>query len=40
MNTTISLEREKIKLKGNDKKVIITLEPKEGKPWVKTWDEA
>jgi hypothetical protein len=40
MKATISLERDIIKLKGSNKKIIIPLDPKEGKPWVKTWDEA
>jgi hypothetical protein len=37
---TISLERDMIKCKGSDKKIIIPLDPKEGKPWVETWDES
>jgi hypothetical protein len=40
MWATISLERDRIKLKGSGRKIIIPLDPKEGKPWVETWDEA
>jgi hypothetical protein len=39
MNETVSLERYRIKLKGSKRKIIIPLDPKEGKPWNKTWDE-
>jgi hypothetical protein len=39
MRATISLERDRIKLKGSSRKIIIPLDPKEGKPWVETWDE-
>jgi hypothetical protein len=27
------------KLKGSGRKIIIPLDPKEGKPWVEMWDE-
>jgi hypothetical protein len=40
MRDTISLERDRIKLKGSGRKIIITLDPKEGKYWVETSDEA
>ena len=40
IKATISLERYRIKLKGSRRKIIIPLDPKEGKPWVETWDEA
>lgn len=33
MKANISLEKDKIKLKGQGKKVIIPLDPKEGSPW-------
>ena len=33
MKSNISLEKDKIKLKGKGKKVIIPLDPKEGAPW-------
>ena len=33
MKANISLEKYRIKLKGQGKKVIIPLEPKEGAPW-------
>jgi hypothetical protein len=39
MKANISLERDRIKLKGSGRKIIIPLDPKEGKPWVETWDE-
>jgi hypothetical protein len=32
MRAAISLERDRIKLKGSGRKIIIPLEPKEGKP--------
>jgi hypothetical protein len=32
MKENISLEKEKIKLKGNGRKIIIPLDPNEGKP--------
>jgi hypothetical protein len=34
MKETISLERDRVKLKGNDRKIVIPLDPKEGKTWV------
>jgi len=34
-----SLERDQIKLKGNGKKIIISLDPKEENPWKKSWEE-
>ena len=40
MKATISLERDIIKLKGSDRKIIIPLDPKEGKSWVETWDKS
>jgi hypothetical protein len=40
MKDTISLERDRIKLKGSSRKNIIPLDPKKGKPWLETWDEA
>ena len=33
MKANISLEKDRIKLKGQGKKVIIPLDPKEGSPW-------
>jgi hypothetical protein len=39
MKETISLERDRIKLKGSGRKIIILLDPKEGKPWMESWDE-
>jgi hypothetical protein len=40
MRVIISIERDRIKFKGSGRKIIIPLDPKEGKPWVETWDEA
>ena len=39
MKATISLERYIIKLKGSGRKIIIPLDPKEGKPWMESWDK-
>lgn len=39
MKATISLEKDKIKLKGNGKKIIIPLDLHEGKPWVEAYEE-
>jgi len=39
MKPTISLERDRIKLKESGRKIIIPLDPKEGKPWMESWDE-
>jgi hypothetical protein len=36
MKVTISLERDRIKLKGNGKKIIIPLDPREGKTMDRT----
>ena len=33
MKSNISLEKDRIKLKGQGEKVIIPLDPKEGAPW-------
>ena len=33
MKANISLEKDRIKLKGQGQKVIIPLDPKEGEPW-------
>jgi hypothetical protein len=40
MKSTISLEGDRIKLKGSGRKIIIPPDLKEGKPWVETWNEA
>jgi hypothetical protein len=37
MWATISLERDRIKIKGSIRKIIIPLDSKEGKPWVDRW---
>ena len=34
MNTSISLKKERIKLKGEGKKVIVLINPSQGKPWA------
>jgi hypothetical protein len=39
MKENISLEKDRIKLKGDGRKIIIPLDPKEGKPWTESWDE-
>ena len=33
MKTNVSLDKDRIKLKGRGKKIIIPLDPREGKPW-------
>jgi len=39
MKAIISLERDRIKLKGSGRNIIIPMDPKEGKPWMESWDE-
>jgi hypothetical protein len=39
MKSNIPLEKEKIKLKGTGRKIIILVDPNEGKPWSESWDE-
>lgn len=39
MKATISLKRDRIKLIENGKKIIIPLDPKEGKLWIEPWEE-
>jgi len=39
MKVNISLEKYRIKLKGNNKKIIIPLDPCEGKPLVDSTNE-
>ena len=39
MKASISLDKERIKLKGNGKKVIVPIHPSQGKPWTKPIDE-
>ena len=34
MKSSISLEKERIKIKGNGKKVIIPIHPSQGEPWI------
>ena len=38
-NTSISLDKDRIKLKGNGKKVIVPIHPSQGEPWTKPIDE-
>lgn len=39
MKATISLKKDRIKLKGNNEKIIIPLDTQEGKTWVEPYDE-
>ena len=39
MKASISLNKERIKLKGNRKKVIVPIHPSQGEPWTKAIDE-
>jgi hypothetical protein len=39
MKANISLEKDIIKLKGSGRKIIIPLDPNEGKPWSESLDE-
>jgi hypothetical protein len=39
MKENISLEKNRIKLKGDGRKIIIPLDQKVGKPWTESWDE-
>lgn len=39
MKWTISLEKDRIKSKGNNKKIIIRLDPREGNPLVEASDQ-
>ena len=39
MKPTISLDKEKIKLKGEGRRIIIPLDRKQGKPWLEPCDE-
>ena len=39
MKASISLDKERIKLKGNGKKVIVPIHPSQGEPWTKPIDE-
>ena len=34
MKASISLEKERIKLKGNGQKFIVPIHPSQGKPWI------
>ena len=39
MKALISLDKERIKLKGNGKKFIVPFHPSQGEPWTKRIDE-
>jgi hypothetical protein len=39
MKNTISIEKDMINIKRNVKRIIIPLNPKEGKPWMEPWKE-
>ena len=39
MKASISLDKERIKLKGNGQKVIVTIHPSQGEPWIDPIDE-
>ena len=39
MKASISLDKERIKLKGNGKKVIVPIHPSQGEPWIQPIDE-
>ena len=39
MKALISLDKERIKLKGNGQKVIVPIHPYQGEPWIEPIDE-
>jgi hypothetical protein len=39
MKSNISMEKDRIKLKGDGRKIIILLDQQEGKSWNESWDE-
>ena len=39
MKASISLDKERIKLKGNGQKVIVPIHPSQGEPWTELIDE-
>ena len=39
MKASISLEKERIKLKGNRENIIVPIHPSQGEPWTKPIDE-
>jgi hypothetical protein len=39
LKANVSLEKDRIKLKKDGRKIIIPLDQKEGKPWNESWDE-
>ena len=38
MKASISLDKERIKLKGNGQKVIVPIHPSQGEPWIEPID--
>ena len=39
MKASISLDKERIKLKGNGQKFIVPIHPSQGEPWTEPIDE-
>ena len=39
MKASISLDKERIKLKGNGQKVIVPIHPSQGEPWIEPIDQ-
>ena len=39
MKASISLDKERIKLKGNEQKFIVPIHPSQGEPWTEPIDE-
>ena len=39
MKASISLDKERIKLKGNGEKVIVPIHPSQGEPWTEPIDD-
>ena len=39
MKASISLDKERIKIKGNGQKFIVPIHPSQGEPWTKPMDE-
>ena len=39
MKASISLDKERIKLKGNGKQFIVPIHPSQGEPWIEPIDE-
>ena len=39
MKASISLDKERIKLKGNGQKIMVPIHPSQGEPWIEPTDE-